>query len=167
MSKKDLKNYLNELSKSQLQEQIIDLYDRFKPVKTFYNFVFEPKEQILLNDAKTKISKEYFPLNGRKPKARRSVAQKIIKHYLQLGVDPNIIADIMLFNIELAQQYNLEKKVKQDVFYKSLLNSFKESVEFITKQGLANDFLIRLQNIEQETKTQNWINAEGFESILI
>ena len=40
MSKRDLKKYVSELSKEQLEEQIIDLYDKFKDVNTYYNFVF-------------------------------------------------------------------------------------------------------------------------------
>ena len=39
MSKRALKSYLDELTKKQLQEQVLDLYTRFKPVKTYYNFV--------------------------------------------------------------------------------------------------------------------------------
>ena len=81
MSKRALKSYLDELTKKQLQEQVLDLYTRFKPVKTYYNFVFNPKEEKLLDDAKFKISKEYFPVNTRKPKTRRSVAHKIIKPF--------------------------------------------------------------------------------------
>jgi hypothetical protein len=94
MSKRDLKKYLHELTKEQLEEQLIDFYDRFKEVKSFYNFVFNPKEDQLLQACKFKISKEYFPVNLRKAKARRSVAQKYIKRFIQLGVDPCIIADV-------------------------------------------------------------------------
>src|SRR3972149_5106918 len=109
MSKRELKIYLEELTKSQLQEQVLDLYARFKSVKTYYNFVFKPNEEKLLEEAKFKMAKEYFPLSTRKPKARRSVAQKIIKHFIQLGVDSFIIAEVMLFNIEVAQKFSKKK----------------------------------------------------------
>ena len=120
MSKRELKKYLQGLNKKQLEEQINDLYLRFKEVKTFYDFVFNPKEGQLLEECKFKISKEYFPLNRRKAKARRSVAQKHMKHFKQLGVDASVIADVMLFNIEIAQSYSGEKEIKQDAFYKSM-----------------------------------------------
>ena len=104
MSKRDLKKYVSELNKEQLEEQIIDLYEKFQPVKVYYNFVFNPKEESLLQDSKLKISNEYFPIKklGRrsKPKMRRSVAQKLIKHFVVLGVDPFVIADVMLYNID-------------------------------------------------------------------
>ena len=71
MSKRALKKYLKELDKEDLEEQIIDLYERLDEVKVFYNFVFNPNERKLIENAKVKISKEYFPENRRKrPKAR-------------------------------------------------------------------------------------------------
>lgn len=166
MSKKDLKKYLNELTKNQLKDQILDLYERLNEVKAFYNFVFHPKEEKLLEEARFKISKEYFPVNTRKPKIRRSVAQKIIKHFIQLGVDEYIIADVMIFNIEVAQRYTREKDVKQIAFYKSMLKSYKEAVTFTTENNIIKDFMPRLTNINEISRTQNWINCEAFEDSL-
>ncbi len=162
MSKRDLKVYLKELKKKQLEEQILDLYDRFNEVKTFYNFVFKPKEDKLLEDAKFKISKEYFPINSRKPKTRRSVAQNTIKHFIQLGVDAYIVADVMLFNIEVAQKYSAQKEIKQESFYKSMLKSFEQAVEFIDENKLRAEFNDRILNIITNTKQQNWMNFEEF-----
>ena len=61
MSKRDLKKYLTELHKKQLEEQILELYEKFSAVKTYYDFVFNPKEETLLKECKIKISNEYFP----------------------------------------------------------------------------------------------------------
>jgi hypothetical protein len=162
MSKRDLKTYLKGLKKAQLEEQILDLYTRFKPVKTYYNFVFNPNEDKLLDEAKFKISKEYFPLNTRKPKMRRSIAQKIIKHFIQLGVEPYVVAEIMLYNIEIAQEFTSDKTIKQDAFYKSMLKSFKEAVEFTNENGIYSVFTHRFDKIISKTKEQKWMNAESF-----
>lgn len=165
MSKKDLKIYLASLKKKQLEEQLLDLYDRFNEVKTFYNFVFKPKEDQLLEDAKFKISKEYFPVNSRKPKTRRSVAQNIIKHYIQLGVDAYIVADIMLYNIEIAQKYSNQKEIKQESFYRSMLKSFEQVVEYINENNLNVKFNVRIEKIILLIKKQDWINVEKFEFV--
>lgn len=166
MSKRDLKIYLQELTKEQLEEQVLDLYSRFKPVKTYYNFVFKPNEQKLLEEAKFKIGKEYFPVNGRKPKTRRSVAQKIIKHFVQLGVEPFIIADVMLFNIEVALQYNEDKLIKQDAFYKSMLRSFEDTIKFTKEHGILSDFMPRITTVINNVKAQDWYNVDGFKRVL-
>ena len=167
MSKRELKKYLQELNKKQLEEQINDLYTRFKEVKVFYDFVFNPKEDKLLDECKFKISKEYFPLNGRKAKTRRSVAQKYIKHFKQLGVEASIIADVMLYNIEIAQTYSGEKEIKQDAFYKSILKSFEEASAFIYEKDLTKEFMPRLKEIVDEALSQNWYNSGFFEKNLI
>ncbi len=171
MSKRDLKKYLEELNKEQLEEQIIDLYEKFIPVKTYYDFVFNPKEETLLQESKVKISNEYFPIKkiGRKnkPKLRRSVAQKIIKHFIVLGVDPFVIADLMLYNIEIAQAYSSEYRINQELFYKSMFNSFEQAVEFTISKGIFKEFKSRIMNIYQEVSDQNWINEMDFEQIIV
>jgi hypothetical protein len=172
MSKRDLKKYLNELSKEQLEEQIIELYEKFSPVKVYYDFVFNPKEDKLLQECKVKISQEYFPIkkpnSKRRPKAkmRRSVAQKYIKHFILLGVDPFVIADIMLYNIEIAQTYSSQNFVKQELFYKSIFNSFEQAVNFSISNGILSDFRERIIAIEKETIQQKWKNKYDFEAIL-
>lgn len=170
MSKRDLKKYLAELNKEQLEEQIIELYEKFSPVKVYYNFVFNPKEETLLQECKLKISNEYYPFKkaGRrsKPKMRRSVAQKYIKHFLLLGVDPFVIADVMLYNIEIAQTFSSEHDIKQDLFFKSMFNSFEQAVIFLISNGILNDFKPRIIAIHNETVKQKWYNEPEFNAIL-
>ena len=170
MSKRDLKKYLSELNKQQLEEQIIELYEKFQPVKVYYNFVFNPKEDALLQESKLKISNEYFPIksSGRrsKPKMRRSVAQKYIKHYILLGVDPFIITDLMLYNIEIAQAFSAENSIKQELFYKSMLNSFEQVVQFVIVNGILPDFKARIVAIHNEILVQKWRNQALFSAII-
>ena len=170
MSKRDLKKYLAELNKEQLEEQILELYEKFSPVKVYYNFVFNPKEETLLQECKLKISNEYFPFKkaGRrsKPKMRRSVAQKYIKHFILLGVDPFIIADVMLYNIEIAQTFASENVIKHDLFFKSMFNYFEQAVIFLIANGILNDFKTRIAVIHNETIMQKWYNEPEFNAII-
>ncbi|MFD2942972.1 DUF6155 family protein [Flavobacterium notoginsengisoli] len=172
MSKRDLKKYLGELTKEQLEEQLIELYEKFAPVKTYYDFVFNPKEDKLLQEAKVKISHEYFPIKKPgarwrpKAKMRRSVAQKLIKHFMTLGVDSFVLADIMLYNIEIAQTYSSQNLIKQELFYKSIFNSFEQAVNFIVSNGIFNEFKLRINGILEETVNQKWKNKYDFEAIL-
>jgi len=170
MSKRDLKKYLAELNKEQLEEQLIELYEKFSPVKVYYDFVFNPKEESLLQEAKLKISHEYFPIQtGRKkkkPKMRRSVAQKIIKHFVLLGVDPFVVGDIMLYNIEIAQTFASGNTIKQELFFKSMQNSFEQATQYLIASGVLNDFKSRLVGIYNEAVSQKWKNKDQFKAIL-
>lgn len=163
MSKRDLKKYLAELDKEQLQEQLIELYEKFAAVKEYYDFVFNPKEEKRLQEAKLKISNEYFPIGKtRKAKMRRSTAQKIIKHFITLGVDPFVTADVMLYTIEIAQTFSAENPIKQEAFYKSMHNSFDQAVQFLIENGILSEFKSRINAIYNEILQQKWKNSSDF-----
>jgi hypothetical protein len=166
MSKRDLKKYLTDLNTEQLQEQILELYDKFNDVKVYYDFAFNPKEDKLIQEAKLKIANEYFPIRGKKAKLRRSVSQKIIKHYITLGVDSFIIADIMLYNLEIAQTYTSEKIIKQELFFKSMLNSFEQAISFMIDKGILYEFQTRVIAVKNEAINQEWINKYEFNAIV-
>ena len=165
MSKRALQKYIADLKKNELEAQLVDLYQRFPVVKEYYDFVFNPKEEKLIQTAKTKISNEYFPLKRKRPKARRSVAQKFIKHFNKLGVEPHLVADLMLFNLEIAQSFSLERNVP-DAFYKSMSNSFAEAVQYISVNGLLHDFKTRIVKIYKITQEQKWLFEEEFSRAL-
>ena len=166
MSKRDLKKYLTELNKEQLELQLLELYDKFSNVKVYYDFVFRPNEVTLVRESKLKISNEYFPIRGKKPKMRRSIAQKFIKHYITLGVDSFIIADIMLYNLEIAQSLSAEKVIKQELFFKSMLTSFQQAVSFMIEKGILLEFQNRVVAIKENAIKQDWINKYDFNAIV-
>ena len=165
MSKRALKKYLGELPKSALEEQLLDLYERFPPVKKYYDFVFNPKEEKLINEARMKISNEYFPVKRKRPRARRSVAHKYIKQFSTLGVDPVKLADLMIYNLEVAQTFEADRKVPE-AFYKSMLNSFKEVLQHITFHGILAEFKLRILNVYQVTQERDWPMKEDFSRAL-
>src|SRR4051812_2220893 len=170
MSKRDLKKYLTELNKQQLEEQILELYEKFPAVKTYYNFVFNPKEDTLLKESKIKISNEYYPQKTsgkpRRPKMRRSVAQKYIKHFILLGVDPFVIGDVMLYAIEIAQTFSAERNVYQETFFKSMYTSFNQATKFMIANGILEEFKARIMAINEEARRQKWYNKEEFNAIV-
>lgn len=166
MSKRDLKKYLAELDKQQIEVQFLELYDKFADVKTYYDFVFNPKEEKLVGEAKAKISNEYFPIKTKRAKLRRSTAQKIIKHFLMLGVDPFAVADVMLFSIEVAQKYSAKRQMYYASFYKSILNSFEQAVNYVIANGIVSEFRSRIDDIHSEAKRQRWENVYEFNLVV-
>ncbi|AVR46310.1 hypothetical protein C7S20_14130 [Christiangramia fulva] len=165
MSKRAFKKYLKSLKKKDLEDQLTDLYERFPEVKTFYDFVFNPQEEKLVREAKAKISKEYFPKNRRKAKGRRSVAHKYIRHFLKLEMEPHALADLMLYNIEIAQAFAEEKDKITPAFEKSMFNSFEQATEFIISNGIVSEFAERIHRITEATLRQNWGISYKFEKL--
>ncbi len=167
MSKRELRKYIKELTKDQLEDQIIDLYDRFKNVKEYYDFAFNPKENELIEQCRFQISKEYYPVGSRKAKLRRSVAQKWIKKLMLLDADPSLLADVMFFNIEIAQTFSGEHYIRQEAFYTSIYKSFEEAMRFASEKGILSDFRGRIEKIAGDAWDQKWPNRKAFEDIAV
>jgi C4-dicarboxylate transporter len=83
-----------------------------------------------------------------------------------LGVDPFVIADVMLYNIEIAQAFSSENTIKQELFYKSMLNSFEQAVTFLISNGIFSEFKKRIIAIHDETVAQKWKNKSEFQAII-
>ena len=165
MSKRELKKYLKELTKEQLEEQITDLYTRFKNIKEYYDFAFNPKENELIEQCRFQISKEYYPVGTRKAKMRRSVAQKWIKKLILLDADASLLADVMFFNIEIAQTFSSEHIIRQESFFTSIYKSFDEALRFVSEKGILTEFHGRIEKIAGDAWDQQWINKKAFEDL--
>lgn len=142
---------------------MLDLYERFRDVKVYYNFVFNPQEDKLMEECKFKITREYFPPTRRRPKARRSVAQNYIRHFSRLGMAPGMIAEVMLFNLETAQAFSAQKPVRQESFYISMLRSFQEAKVFFESHRMGPEYVNRLRTIAENAWKQEWFNRAAFE----
>jgi len=165
MSKRELRKYLKELTKEQLEDQLTDIYDRFKDVKEYYDFAFNPNENKLIEQCRFQISKEYYPVNGRKAKLRRSVGQKWIKKLISLDADASLIADVMFYNIEIAQTFSGEHIVRQESFFVSMYKSYDEALRFVSEKGILSEFRGRIEKIAGDTWDQQWPNRKAFEDL--
>ena len=115
-------------------------------------------------DAKIKISAEYFPTKTKKAKLRRSTAQKIIKHFFMLGVEPHITAEVMLYNSTVAQKYSSKKEMYYSSFYKSILNAFEQCLTFCISNGILPHFKSQILEIVEEVQKQKWPNKSEFKN---
>ena len=73
----------------------------------------------------------------------------------------------MLYNIEIAQLYNSEKRIKPEAFYKSMLRSFKEAVDFCIQKGMLDKYKERIEKIVETAKDQRWFNTLEMQDVLL
>ena len=161
MSKRAFKRYLEESPKEELAEQLLSLYSKYKPVKKYYDFIFNPQEEKLVNEAKVKVSNEYFPLRRKRPRARPSVAQNFIKEFKNLEMQPSWVAELMVYNLEVAHTFSIQR-ARPDKFYKSMLNSFKEAVRYVNYHSLRDQYFERLRVFYKATLDSGWPFEEEF-----
>ena len=107
MSKAKLKKYLQTLSKEQVIEVMLELYDARKEAKDYLEFYLTPDSNAELEKCKKAIRQEFFPNRGFSEKPSFAKCRKVISDFQKLKPDPNCVADLMLFYIEQGCEYTV------------------------------------------------------------
>ena len=76
-----------------------------------------------------------------------------------------LIADVMLYNLEIAQSFSKERRVS-DAFYKSMLKSFNEAINFVAINAILPAYKERIVSVYKEALEQQWPYSEGFSRAL-
>jgi hypothetical protein len=146
MSKSALKKELLKLTKEQLIEQILDLYEKNKSIKEFYDFYLNPhNEKELVEKYKKIIRKEFNVERPERGGEKFSVAKKAISEFKSLQPSPEALADVMLYLPESACELTYCYGDYSEQFYDSTYNNYKAALEFITKHDLLDEFKLRAQ----------------------
>lgn len=144
MSKAALKKELQKLTKEQIIEQILDLYEKNKAVKEFYQFYLNPTNEKELSDKyKRLIRKEFNVENPIRSTEKFSVAKRAISDFKNLQPSPEYLADVMLYLPESACELIALFGDFSEQFYNSTYNNYKTALEFLKKHHLLDQFQSR------------------------
>ncbi|MDC1106647.1 DUF6155 family protein [Prolixibacteraceae bacterium] len=166
MSKRELKKHLETLDEQQLKEQIMDLYERFKDVKEFYRFYFNPNEDKLLDEAKVALAKEFYPARSRRPKMRPTTFKKHMKQLVTLGASVEKQFEFAFYYIDLAISFPRSRNIRKANFHQSIYKSFEEIVALIFKEGYDGLYLKKMEKIIDEVWKKDWPNKSNFDKVL-
>lgn len=146
MSKVQLKKELQKLTKEQLVEQILDLYDKNKSIKEFYDFYLNPKnEKELVKKYKKIIRKEFNVEHPERGAEKFSVAKRAISDFRSLQPSPEALADVMLYLPESACELTYCYGDYSEQFYDSTCNNYKAALMFMKKHDLLDKFKLRAE----------------------
>jgi hypothetical protein len=142
MSRISLKKELQKLSKEQIIEQVLDLYDANKSVKEFYKFYLNPeREKELMEKYKKIIVNEFQPASrSHYPKGRYSVAKKAIADFKSLRPSPELVAELMLALVENACICASTYGGFPESFFTSITSNFESALIFLKKENLLDHF---------------------------
>lgn len=152
----DFKHHLKNSTKEQLEKDILDLYKKSDFVKDYYTSKnLEGGELSLLKKHQQIIEQEFFPVRGF-GEGRLSVAKKSITAFKKLCTNPILIADLMLFYVEIGVKYTLCYGDIDAPFYTSMENMYKNALSLIDKNNFRTIFNVRCQKIVEDTSGIGW-----------
>lgn len=141
MSKTELKKHLLSLTKEQVVEQVLNLYDACKPAKEYFEYLLKPDEKGQFEKYKAIIINEFYPkgkyVDG---KTRFSVAKKAIADFRSLNPSPELLGDLMVTLPEMACEYTFDYGDMWEQYYNSAATNFELALKFLEKHGLLEQF---------------------------
>ena len=165
MNKTNLKKTLNTLSKDEIIQIVLEIYDSYSDVKEKLNAQFAEDKTTLLKEALDKykfiIRNEFFPSKGA-DKCRVSVCKKAISDFKKLKPSPIDVADLMVFFVEQGCQYTSMYGDMWESFYTSIENNYRSALDYIFQNELENLFKDRLKKCVDLTEDCGW----GFNDVL-
>lgn len=146
MSKAKLKKYLATLTKEQVIEVMLEMYDARKEAKDYLEFYLSPNCETELEKYKKTIKREFFPARGIAMNPSLSKCKKIVSDFQKLNANPSHTADLMLFFIEQGSEYSATYGGDMgEPYYTVLENNFRKYMEYIFMNGLLIDFYERIE----------------------
>ncbi|MCL2649749.1 MAG: DUF6155 family protein [Candidatus Azobacteroides sp.] len=146
MSKAKLKKELQKLTKEQLVEQVLDLYDKNKSVKEFYDFYLNPRnEKELAEKYKKLIRKEFNVESPMRAGLKFSVAKRAISDFKDLQTSSDTLADVMLYLPECACEFTYHYGDMEEQFYNGAYNNFVAALKYIAKHDLLEVYSRRVE----------------------
>ncbi len=151
MKIEDLRAYIEDMSKEELIEDILELAKKNKNVKEYYlDKYYEGYSDFYLNDAKEKVRLEFFPNKGI-GRFNFNIIKEVIEDYRRLSSSPRCTADLMMYAIENGVDFTVKYGDITDQFYINMSKLFEETLYYISKRKLEEKFLTRASKIVVET----------------
>jgi len=147
MSKSALKKHLQSLTKEQILDTVIELYDNVKQAKQYFEYYLNPNEKEMFEKYKTIIINEFYPKGKTtQPKTRFSVAKKAIADFRALNPSPELLGELMVTFAEIACRFTNDYGDMWEQFYTSTATNYELALKYLEKNNLLDNFKLRCED---------------------
>lgn len=136
MSKAQVKKALNELTKTQLVEMILDLYDARAGAKEYLEFFVNPNSAALYEKASERIKKNFFKNDGNPLRnAKITPAKTVVKEFVKSGALPEYVLNLLIdYCINLTNYY--VSRNSSESFGNATMRAFEDAARYAEQAGL-------------------------------
>lgn len=156
MSKAKLKKHLQAISKEEIIDILLQLYESSDQAKNWLEFYLMPNIDSELKKAKKLIYKQFYTSKDYPKDPSFRECNKIISDFKKIVTDPVAIADLMLYYVELGCEQIVEFGDFYEGFYIALENNFKKAAQFISSNGLIPQFKHRITQMLESVDGTGW-----------
>ena len=147
MSKSQVKKLLSSMSKEEVINVVMELYDARKEARDYLDYYANPNEKGELEKFKKVVLKEFDDDISRNPKCRFSVCRKALSDFKKLAPSSDTLAEAMVFYIERVYEFSFCAGDLWEQYYDSAISNFRSTLKFLIKNNLLESMMPRIVQI--------------------
>lgn len=147
MSKSQVKKLLAGMSKEEVVNVVMELYDARKEAKEYLEYFVNPDENSELEKFKKIVLKEFDDDFSRNPQCRFSVCRKALSDFKKLAPSEETLAEAMVFYVERVYEFSFCNGDLWEQYYDSAISNFRSTMTFIIKNSLLESMMPRIVQI--------------------
>ena len=147
MSKSQVKKLLAGMSKVEVINVVMELYDARKEAREYLDYYVSPDEKGELEKFKKIVLKEFDDNGTRMPQCRFSVCRKALSDFKKLAPSADTLAEAMVFYVEHIYEFSFCNGDMWEQNYDSVISNFCSALKFLIKNGLLEPMMPRIVQI--------------------
>ena len=147
MSKSQVKKLLSIMSKEEVINVVMELYDARKEARDYLDYYANPDESNELEKFKMIVLKEFGDDGKHFPQCRFSVCRKALSDFKKLAPSSDTLAEAMVFYVERVYEFSFNAGDLWEQYYDSAISNFRSTLKFLVKNGLLESMMPRIVQI--------------------
>lgn len=147
MSKSQVKKLLTGMSKEEVINVVMELYDARKEAREYLDYFANPNEKDELEKFKNIVIKEFGDDGIHFPPCRFSVCRSALSDFKKLSPSADTLAEAMVFYIERIYEFSFGAGDLWEQYYDSAISNFRSTLKFLVKNGLLESMMLRIVQI--------------------
>lgn len=147
MSKSQVKKLLSSMSKEDVINVVLELYDARKEARDYLDYYANPDETSELEKFKKIVLKEFDDDISRNPQCRFSVCRKALSDFKKLTPSSDTLAEAMVFYMERVYEFSFCAGDLWEQYYDSAISNFQSTLKFLIKNNLLESMMPRIVQI--------------------
>lgn len=161
MSKQQLKKYLKDLDREQLEEFILDIYTDVKPAKEYLDFFLNPNVDKIVKDTQKAIHTKFYRPNGDPViNIKFTKVNDVMKDFTNKVRDPHIVADMMVYLLSIICDYG-SKYCHSESFARSVGANFRRLSNWLVSNSLEQEYKETMNKLIKGTYSIGWGCTDG------
>ena len=147
MSKSQVKKLLAGMSKEEVINTVMELYDARKEARDYLDYYVNPNESNELEKFKKIVLKEFDDDIPRDPQCRFSVCRKALSDFKKLAPSTDTLAEAMVYYVERVCEFSFYAGDLWEQYYDSAVSNFRSMLKFLVKNDMLEAMMPRVVQI--------------------